>query len=98
MIQPAEAGGLYEYAPAIRSADEENFAAVDRVIDGGRDGVRTLDMDAGALVLFRGRYALHRVTPVEGATPRLLAVLSYDTKPGRMLTEHTRRIFYGRAA
>ncbi len=98
MIQPAEAGGIYEYVPAIRSADEENFAAVGRVLDGGRDGVRTLDMDAGALVLFRGRYALHRVTPVEGPTPRLLAVLSYDTKPGRRLTEHTRRIFYGRAA
>lgn len=98
MIQPAEAGGLYEFVPAIRSADEENFAAVDRVLDGGRDGVRTLDMDAGALVLFRGRYALHRVTPVEGPTPRLLAVLSYDTEPGRMLTEHTRRLFYGRAA
>jgi hypothetical protein len=42
-------------------------------------------MAAGALVLFRGRYALHRVTPVEGARPRLLAALSYDPEPGRTL-------------
>ncbi|MCH7795534.1 MAG: hypothetical protein IH900_10415 [Proteobacteria bacterium] len=41
---------------------------------------------------------LHRVTPVEGAHPRLLAVLSYDPEPGKMLTEHTRKIFYGRVA
>jgi hypothetical protein len=98
MIQPAQAGGIYEYVPAIRSPDSENFDAVGRALDGGRDGVQTLDMDAGALVLFRGRTALHRVTPVEGARPRLIAVLSYDTRPGVTLTEHTRRIFYGRAA
>jgi hypothetical protein len=29
---------------------------------------------------------------------RLFAVLSYDPEPGRMLTEHTRQIFYGRVA
>jgi predicted 2-oxoglutarate/Fe(II)-dependent dioxygenase YbiX len=57
-----------------------------------------LDLAAGALVLFRGRYALHRVTPVEGTRPRLLAALSYDPEPGRTLTEHTRKIFYGRVA
>ncbi len=69
-----------------------------RVLDGARAGVRALDMDPGALVLFRGRYALHRVTPVEGEAPRLLAVLSYDPEPGKMLTEHTRTLFYGRVA
>ena len=42
--------------------------------------------------------ALHRVTPVEGRVPRLLAVLSYDTAPDKMLTEHTRALFYGRVA
>ena len=55
-------------------------------------------MVAGALVVFRGRTALHRVTPVEGGRPRLLAVLSYDPEPGKTLSEHTRRIFYGRVA
>jgi hypothetical protein len=98
MLQPAQAGGVYEYVPWIRSPETENYAAVQRVLDGVRDEVNELAMGVGALVLFRGRYSLHRVTPVEGARPRLVAVLSYDTQPGVMLSEHNRRLFYGRVA
>jgi hypothetical protein len=98
MLQPSEAGGVYEYVPAIRGPGTENYAAVARVLDGDRTGVRELAMGAGALVLFQGRYSLHRVAPVEGARPRLLAVFSYDREPGVMLTEHNRRLFYGRVA
>ena len=98
MLQPAQAGGVYEYVPWIRRPEAENYAAVQRVLDGARDEVRELAMGVGALVLFRGRYSLHRVTPVEGRRPRLVAVLSYDTEPGVMLSEHNRRIFYGRVA
>jgi alkylated DNA repair dioxygenase AlkB len=98
MLRPAEAGGVYEYAPGLRNPEDANYDAVARVLDGERAGVRVLDMDPGALVLFRGRYALHRVTPVEGTRPRLLAILSYDPEPGKMLTEHTRALFYGRVA
>ncbi len=98
MLQPATDGGVYEYLPWIRSPERENYEAVARVLAGQWDGVRRLAMGEGALVLFRGRYSLHRVTPVEGARPRLVAVLSYDTEPGVMLTEHNRRLFYGRVA
>ncbi len=98
MLRPAAAGGLYEYAPGLRTPEDANYDAVARVLDGARAGVRVLDMAAGALVLFRGRYALHRVTPVEGTHPRLLAVLSYDPEPGKTLTEHTRALFSGRVA
>ncbi len=98
MLRPAEAGGRYEYAPGLRGPEDATTDALARVLDGAREGVRALDMVAGALVVFRGRTALHRVTPVEGAHPRLLAVLSYDPEPGKMLTEHTRKIFYGRVA
>ncbi len=97
MLQPAAAGGVFEYVPFARSADDANYAAIAAVLDGDRHGIRRLAMGPGALVLFRGRYALHRVTPVEGARPRLVAVLSYDTRPGVMLTEFNRRLFYGRA-
>lgn len=96
MIRPAEAGGIYEYVTGLRGPDDEDFEALGRVLDGAREGLRVLDMEAGALVLFRGRYALHRVTPVASGPPRLLAVLSYDPEPGRTLTGQTRRIFYGR--
>ena len=86
--------GLLAHGIEDRGDRKEGIA----VIDGAREGVRALDMAAGALVVFRGRTALHRVTPVEGAPPRLLAVLSYDREPGKTLAEHTRQIFYGRVA
>ncbi len=98
MIRPAEAGGIYEYLPGLRGPGHDDFEALGRALDGAGARPRVLDMAAGALVLFRGRFALHRVTPVEGARPRLLAALSYDPEPGKMLTEHTRNIFYGRVA
>ncbi len=96
MIRPAEAGGTYEYVPGLRGPGGDDFAALGRVLDGAGEAPRVLDMAAGALVLFRGRATLHRVTPVQAGPPRLLAALSYDPEPGKMLTEHTRKIFYGR--
>jgi hypothetical protein len=39
-------------------------------------------VEAGTLLLFCGRRALHRVPPVGGGVPRVIALLSYDRKPG----------------
>ncbi len=96
MLQAAEAGGHYEYAPNIRTAGEAHHGAVQEVLDGRSEAVRRLSMGPGALVLFRGRHSIHRVTPVEGSLPRLVAVLSYSVVPGVMLTEYNRELFYGR--
>jgi predicted 2-oxoglutarate/Fe(II)-dependent dioxygenase YbiX len=97
MIQKPEGGGVFEYVSCVRNADagEMNFDSVDRVLDGD---VRpqTLRMDAGDLVLFRGRNSLHRVTPVEGDTTRMLVVLAYNTEPDVALSESARMTFYGR--
>ena len=98
MLQPAEAGGVYEYVPWIREPDDEHYDAVGHVLAGARETVRELALGPGSLVLFRGRYSLHRVTPVRGTLPRLVAVLSYDTEPGVRLTEHNRLLFYGRVS
>ncbi|MDZ4737074.1 MAG: 2OG-Fe(II) oxygenase [Rhodospirillaceae bacterium] len=98
LLQDSDAGGAFEYCPDLRQPTDENYDAVGRVLAGERAAVRSLDIAPGALVLFRGRYSLHRVTPVEGTRPRIIAILSYDTKPGVVLTEFTRRLFYGRVA
>lgn len=97
MIQPAEAGGVFEYVKHVRNADqgESNFERCAEVLDGAVP-VQTLAMDAGALVLFRGRNAMHRVTPVQGQRTRMLAVLAYNTEPGISLSESARMTFYGR--
>jgi hypothetical protein len=96
MLQDAESGGQFEYCPGVRTPADQGYAVVDRILAGTYDDVRRLPMAPGTLVLFRGRYALHRVTSIDGRRPRLMAVLSYDTKPGIMLSEPTRMTFYGR--
>ncbi len=98
LLQDPVGGGRFEYCPNLRKPDDENYDGVARILRGDRTAVCTLEIEPGALVLFRGRYSLHRVTPVEGDTPRIIAILSYDTKPGVMLTEYTRKLFYGRVA
>ncbi len=97
MVQPAESGGIFEYVKHVRDADkgESNFERCAEVLDGSVP-VQTLAMDAGALVLFRGRNAMHRVTPVQGRRTRMLAVLAYNTEPGISLSESARMTFYGR--
>lgn len=83
LIDEADEGGLFEYVPNIRSVDEESFDAIQAVLEGGRDGVRTLQLRRGDLQIFRGRYSLHRVTRVgESSAPRHAAIFAYTEKPG----------------
>ncbi len=81
MIQNADDGGAFEYAPLIRDEDAENYAGVSRILS-GRDEPSRVEMPAGTLSLFLGRRSIHRVAPV-GATvqSRLSLLYSYDRKP-----------------
>lgn len=81
MIQAPEGGGEFQYAPMIRSEKDENYDAVARIL-GDLKGCRTVSMEPGTLMLFRGHYSLHRVNRVTGNRARLLAILSYNPKPG----------------
>ena len=97
MIQPPERGGAFEYLGGVRLDEhgEDDFDAVARVLDREVEPLR-LTLGAGALVLFRGRNAMHRVAPVEGDRTRMLAVLAYNAKPDISLSESARMTFYGR--
>ncbi len=95
-LQDAEEGGDFLYAPLLRRAGDERYDDVVRVLDGDPSPVRRIPMDPGALLLFAGRHSLHRVTPCHGATPRLVALLSYDTKPGTCGSELLQQARYGR--
>jgi len=96
LLQDCTAGGGFEYVPAIRSAEAPNYAAIERLLDGARDGVVRLAMQPGTLALFQGRWSIHRVTPIGGPVPRLIALLGYDTKPGTCSSEDLKRRRYGR--
>ena len=95
LLQAPEGGGVFEYAPMIRSDHDENFDAVEAVLDGSREPVRQLELEPGTLSLFRGRYSLHRVTEVTGRRQRLQAILGYTTEPDYYGSKESSVLHYG---
>jgi len=97
MIQEPTEGGEFQFIRSIRDSGrgEMNFDGVADVLDDDCSP-DTLRMEAGTLVLFRGRDAIHRVTPVMGDTTRMLVVLAYNSEPDIALSESARMTFYGR--
>ena len=97
MIQKPVGGGAFEYVKDVRDADngEMNFKGVEHILK-GEVPVQTLAIEEGSLVLFRGRNSMHRVTPTEGDTTRMLVVLAYNGQQGVELSESARMTFYGR--
>ena len=50
-------------------------------MDGRSPALRLLPAEAGTLIVFQGKRALHRVTPVMGHRTRIIALFSYDRRP-----------------
>ena len=97
-IRDAWSGGDFEMVPHLRSAGEEHYPDVAAVLAGDRSRVVTLEMTPGTLLVFAGRYSLHRVSPVVGPADRYVGLLAYDTKPGTVSSDALRQVRYGRAA
>ena len=96
MIQAPTAGGLFEFAPDVRCADEVALTTVDAVINGDFPGLVRTAHQPGTLVLFNGQRALHRVSPVEQGPDRIILVLSYDSRDGQVFEDRVRLNFFGR--
>jgi len=82
LLQAAQSGGIFEYVPGLRSAQDECYAEVKGVLDGDRSRVRQLELNAGDLQFFLGRFSLHQVTANSGNDDRLLLIMSFSEKPG----------------
>lgn len=95
-LQNADRGGAFEYAPMIRDSGDEHFDEVSKVLDGTSDRVISLKLEPGDLQLFKGRYSLHRVAPLEGPTPRYVAIFSYVEEPGMVGSVERAEQLYGR--
>ena len=95
-IQNAESGGDFEYSPHLRTPCDENYAGVEAVLDGDRRLIRTLHLEPGDLQIFKGRYSLHRVTPLGGERARYVAIFSYVEEPGMVGSPERARQLYGR--
>jgi hypothetical protein len=81
LLQAPQRGGTFDFAPYVRSDQNENYSVVAQIMDGTSERIRRIQVAAGTLLLFCGRRAIHRVAPIQGATPRVIALFSYDRKP-----------------
>ncbi|MTI03538.1 2OG-Fe(II) oxygenase [Roseibium sp. RKSG952] len=95
-IQNGEEGGAFEYAPNLRSTEDENFDAVASILDGNMARVRQLELQPGDLQIFRGRYSLHRVAPVKGDRRRYVGIFSFVEAEGMCGGVERTRQLYGR--
>lgn len=99
LVQAPERGGIFEYVPGVRTAatGDNAYPRVGRILD-GKEHPMTLSFDPGDLVMFRGRDALHRVTPTQGNVTRILVVFAFNDEPGIRLSDSALTTFYGRTA
>ena len=95
MIDEADDGGLFQYVPLIHTPDNESFERIQKVLDDDCSEVKTLELHAGDLQIFRGRHSLHRVTRVpKTSRPRHAAIFAYTAEPGVIgRVERTKQLF-----
>lgn len=93
LLQAPDTGGAFEYAP---DADEAPLSDIHAILDEKSALTKLQKVEAGTLLLFQGRKALHRVTAVAGDRHRIIALLSYHTHSGFRYTDEVRRNSLGR--
>jgi hypothetical protein len=97
-IQSSIAGGEFECAARIRTDEEENYDEVAAVLaERAGDRVVVYPMVPGTLMIFHGRHSLHRVSPVAGDVPRIVALLAWDRRPDTNSDELFKLVRYGRS-
>ena len=87
LLQAPEAGGAFEYAPYIRSAEVPNYEAVEAVFADPEQNARRPAIAPGTFTLFKGDLSLHRVSEIEGRRRRIIALFSYDRRPDQVFSQ-----------
>ncbi|MEM6987370.1 MAG: hypothetical protein AAF499_12625 [Pseudomonadota bacterium] len=96
LLRPATSGGVFEYVPGLRSADDECYEDVGRVLNGDRSRVKQLELHAGDLQFFLGRFSLHQVTANTGDSDRLVLIMSFADSPGMIGSKARVKSLYGK--
>ena len=96
LLKSAVSGGHFEYVPNLRNANDECYEDVRAVLCGDPKQVTRLNLAAGDLQLFLGRFSLHRVTKNTGLSDRLLLIMSFAEKPGMIGSVERTRELYGK--
>lgn len=97
LVQESQAGGVFEYAADLRNPNDENFEGVQKILEGGREGVNQLDLRPGDMQIFKGRFSMHRVTKITGEQRRVIALPTYVTDPYFVNRPAHSEHLYGRA-
>jgi len=97
LVQEPEKGGEFQYYPDLRTPENENLDEVAGVLNGDYSKVHSLALRPGDMQIFKGRFSMHRVTPVEGKTSRYIALPTYMREPDSVNRPERAKQFYGRA-
>lgn len=98
LLQAAEQDGVFEYRRELRTETDPNHDGVGRLVAGEDPEVIRSAIEPGALNVFLGRNTAHRVTTVQGAKERMVAVFSFYEQPGVVFSDEENLGFYGRTA
>jgi len=97
MLENSKEGGHFEFVRGLREADKrDDFESISQVINGNYPAVSRPVIKPGTLTVFRGKYNFHRASAVEGDGRRIMAILSYETNPGKTGTDEYLKLFYDR--
>lgn len=89
LLQAADEGGEFEYAPNIRSRENQNYDRVKRLFESPETEARGILQNPGTFTFFNGRNSMHRVKPVGATTqPRIVAIFSYDQRPDQVFGDY----------
>jgi len=82
VLQTADNGGAFEYAPNICNKNDHNYAGVARLYESPDAEAIRPTLEPGTFTFFNGRHSMHRVRPV-GSTrqPRIVSIFSFDQRP-----------------
>jgi len=94
----ADAGGVFECVPNIRTDEDANYNEVKLALTGQSQHIQKHHVKAGSFSIMLGRYTLHRVTPIEKDKPRISVVLSYELHPDIHMDVARRKISFGPSA
>ena len=97
LLQAPEQGGDFVYRSDLRSEDDPNYAGVAKLLRGEDKDVKTLNLLAGTLNVFRGKNTAHKVSTIKGKRERIIAVFSYFDRPGVVFSKEDQMGFYGRS-
>jgi predicted 2-oxoglutarate/Fe(II)-dependent dioxygenase YbiX len=98
ILQNAGEGGHFEYHHNIlNNNDMYNYNNVNNIINNYNNNSHYYinNIDAGSLIIFAGKYSLHRVSKVTQLPARINAILSFEISPNVKSSKYTLKKFFG---